>query len=137
VTLPLAGKTGTSQNNADAWFAAFNPKLVMVSRVGASLPSVHFFDNSNGTGSALALPIVAMTLKNIEGNRELRDKLITKFTDLPPDLAEELNCPDFKEKNLFDNVFDIFKRDRAKSYKSSPGSEKEKKSFFRRIFRKK
>ena len=30
--IPLAGKTGTSQNYADAWFAAFNPKLIIVSQ---------------------------------------------------------------------------------------------------------
>lgn len=137
VTIPLAGKTGTSQNNADAWFAAFNPNLVMVSRVGASFPSVHFTDNRNGTGSALALPIAAMTLKNIEGNRELRNKLISDFADLSPELTEELNCPDFKEKISFENVFDFLKRDKVKSYKRPSGSEKEKKSLFKRIFRKK
>ncbi|MDZ7634711.1 MAG: penicillin-binding transpeptidase domain-containing protein [Bacteroidales bacterium] len=63
VRIPLAGKTGTSQNYADAWFAAFNPALVIVSRVGASTPAIHFNSGSNGSGSALALPLVALTLK--------------------------------------------------------------------------
>jgi penicillin-binding protein 1A len=137
VTLPLAGKTGTSQDNADAWFAAFNPALVLVSRVGASLPSVHFFDSKNGTGSALALPLVALTLKNIEGNEELRKKLISPFPDLSPDLAGELDCPYFKEKKLFENVLDFFKRDKVKFNKDSSASEKRKKPFFKRIFGKK
>jgi penicillin-binding protein 1A len=137
VTLPLAGKTGTSQDNADAWFAAFNPTLVLVSRVGASLPSVHFFDGRNGSGSALALPLVAMTLKNVEGNRELRNKVISDFPELSSQMAAELDCPDFKEKKLFENIFDFFKRDKVRFNKDSSGSETKKKSFFRRIFGKK
>jgi penicillin-binding protein 1A len=62
VGLPLAGKTGTSQNYADAWFAGYNPDLVMVSRVGASSPSIHFNSGVYGSGSKLALPLVALTL---------------------------------------------------------------------------
>jgi penicillin-binding protein 1A len=137
VTLPQAGKTGTSHDDTDAWFASFNPSLVLVSRVGASLPSVHFFDSRNGTGSALALPLVAMTLKSIEGNPELRNKMISPFPDLPPELAGELDCPYFKEKNLFENVLDLFKRDKVKFNKDSTGSKPRKKSFFKRIFGKK
>lgn len=52
VKVPLAGKTGTSQNYADARFAAFNPAMVIVSRVGASTPSIHFNSGSYGSGSA-------------------------------------------------------------------------------------
>ena len=75
VRIPLAGKTGTSQNYADAWFAAFNPGLVIVSRVGASTPAVHFNSGRYGSGSALALPLVAMTLKTFF------DRLIDLFDD--------------------------------------------------------
>jgi penicillin-binding protein 1A len=137
VTLPLAAKTGTSQDNADAWFAAFNPSLVVVSRVGASLPSIHFFDGRNGSGSALALPLVAMTLKSTELNRELRNKLITPFPPLPPELAGELDCPDFKEKKLFENVVDFFKRDKITFRKDTSASEIKKPTIFQRIFGKK
>jgi hypothetical protein len=44
----------------------YNPKLTIVARVGASSPAIHFTSGSNGTGSALALPLVALTLKNKE-----------------------------------------------------------------------
>jgi penicillin-binding protein 1A len=137
VTLPLAAKTGTSQDNADAWFAAFNPSLVMVSRVGASLPSVHFFDGRNGSGSALALPLVAITLKNTERNMELRNRLFTPFPLLPPYLAAELECPDYKEKKLMENVIDFFKRDKITFKKDSSASEIKKQTIFQRIFGKK
>jgi len=109
VKIPLAGKTGTSQSYADAWFAAFNPAMVIVSRVGASTPSIHFNSGSYGSGSALALPLVAMTLKKAEKNKELMSVINTPFAPLPPELAMALDCPDFREKSFFDRLIDIFR----------------------------
>ncbi len=109
VKIPLAGKTGTSQSYADAWFAAFNPAMVIVSRVGASTPSIHFNSGSYGSGSALALPLVAMTLKKAEKNKELMSVINTPFAPLPPEQAMALDCPDFREKSFFDRLIDIFR----------------------------
>ncbi len=149
VTLPFAGKTGTSQDYADAWFAAFNPSLVMVSRVGASSPSIHFNSGSNGSGSTLALPLVGRTLRDLQKNKELSKELVSDFPELPPELADWLNCPDFKEITLFEEIIDIFKgskkpegRDILKPEKPrepkprEPEQEK-KKGFFKRLFEKK
>jgi penicillin-binding protein 1A len=111
VNIPLAGKTGTSQNYADAWFAAFNPGLVIVSRVGASSPAIHFNSGSNGSGSALALPLVALTLKKAETEPELMKQISKPFPELPPELAVMLDCPDFMEKSFFDRVIDMFRDD--------------------------
>lgn len=109
VKVPLAGKTGTSQNYADAWFAAFNPGIVIVSRVGASTPSIHFNSGAYGSGSALALPLVALTLKKAEKNREVMERINVPFAPLPPELAMELDCPDFRDKSFFDRLFDVFR----------------------------
>lgn len=149
VTLPFAGKTGTSQDYADAWFAAFNPSLVIVSRVGASSPSIHFNSGSNGSGSTLALPLVGRTLRDLQKNKQLRKELISDFPELPAELADELNCPDFKEITFLEEIIDIFKgqkkpagRDILKTEKPrqtkphEPVQEK-KKGFFRRLFEKK
>jgi penicillin-binding protein 1A len=111
VKIPLAGKTGTSQNYADAWFAAFNPGLVIVSRVGASSPAIHFNSGSNGSGSALALPLVALTLKKAETDPELMQMINRPFPVLPPELAGALDCPDFRDKTFFDRLIDIFRED--------------------------
>ncbi len=108
VKTALAGKTGTSQNYADAWFAAFNSGLVIVSRVGASTPSIHFNTGSNGSGSALALPLVALTLKKAEADTELMKMIDKPFPELPPELAGALDCPDFRDKTFFDRLIDIF-----------------------------
>jgi penicillin-binding protein 1A len=51
---PIAGKTGTSQDFADAWFAGFTPDLVTVVWVGYDSPATL---GENETGGAIAAPI--------------------------------------------------------------------------------
>jgi penicillin-binding protein 1A len=51
---PIAGKTGTTQDFADAWFAGFTPDLVTVVWVGYDNPT-NLGDNE--TGGAVAAPI--------------------------------------------------------------------------------
>lgn len=150
VTLPFGGKTGTSQDYADAWFAAFNPSLVIVSRVGASSPSIHFNNGSYGSGSTLALPLVAMTLRKVQDDKSLSAELISSFPELPPELVAELDCPDYKEISFLEDFIDIFRGSRKVIEKEirkpdedimhredieqpEPGK---KRSIFRRIFEK-
>jgi len=136
VNTPLAGKTGTSQNYADAWFAAFNPKMTIVTRVGASSPAIHFNSGSNGTGSALALPLVALTLKKIQTDPEIREQLFAPFPDLPPELYGALDCPDFKKESLLDKFLDLFEKEKKIFNKDSNKADQKLKSFLRRLFRK-
>ncbi len=136
VDFPLAGKTGTSQDYSDAWFAAFNPRLVIVSRAGASSRAIHFSNGSNGSGSALALPVVALTLKRLKQNPQLKDKLIAQFPELPPELAGALDCPDFKNKNLFDKIIDFFEKDKRSYENQGARNERKLRNFFRRLFKK-
>ncbi len=134
VNLPLAGKTGTSQDYSDAWFAAFNPRLVIVSRVGASSPLIHFNNGSFGSGSALALPLVALTLKKVQENRLLKAQLIAPFPGLSSDLTGMLDCPDFKEKNILGRFLDIFQKKRNFPDRSTKPEQEKKKGFLRRLF---
>ena len=135
VNIPVAGKTGTTQDYTDAWFAAYNPSLVVVSRVGASLPSVHFNHSLYGTGSALALPLVALTLKKIQDSPRLKEQFITSFPALDPNLEWELDCPDYKEKDVFDDIRDIFKRKKIIYDKPDKRTERKRRAFFRRLRR--
>ncbi len=144
ITLPLAGKTGTSQNYSDAWFVAYNPSIVIATRVGASSPSIHFNNGSYGSGSKLALPLVALTLVEAQKDKKLRKKINKAFDPLPYYWAEELDCPDFKEDGLFESLFESFrfqnKIDEQKIEKEKTKStqkkkkKKKKKSLFKRIF---
>jgi penicillin-binding protein 1A len=136
VDIPLAGKTGTSQDYSDAWFAAFNPKLVIVSRAGASSRVIHFNNGSYGSGSALALPLVALTLKKVQQNPSLKNNLTAPFPELPPELEYALDCPDFKEKNLFDRIIDIFENNKRPYETADKKVERKIKDFLRKIFKK-
>ncbi|OHX68272.1 transglycosylase domain-containing protein [Flammeovirga pacifica] len=108
VTLPLAGKTGTSQNYIDAWFATYNPNLVIITRVGAATNQVHFSSGRNGSGSTLALPITAYSLQKAQKDPELKSTFIP-FDSLPNYLSNTLDCEDYKEgtdvEMFFKNIF--------------------------------
>jgi penicillin-binding protein 1A len=58
-TDPIAGKTGTTQNNSDGWFMGLTPDLVTGVWVGADDRSVHFRSTNKGQGANTALPIWA------------------------------------------------------------------------------
>jgi len=139
VNLPLAGKTGTSQDYADAWFIAYNPKLVMATRVGASLPSIHFNNGANGSGSTLALPLVAKTIQKVQNSKSLQYKYFDSFDKLPFEYEEALLCEDYIEDSDFEKLLEgIFKKKSTTFEKASrKAKRKNKKSFFKRIFGKK
>ena len=130
IDMPLAGKTGTSQDYADAWFAAYTPKLVIVTRVGASLPSIRFDNGTNGAGSTLALPLVARTLKYVQ-------KTYRKpFEPLPEELADAMNCEDFTEDSGIDKFFEgLFKNDKTTLEKAKRRAERKAKRVQRRTER--
>ena len=134
VTTPVAGKTGTSQNYADAWFAAFTPKLTIVARAGSSSPAIHFDNQSFGTGSSLALPLVALTLKMAESDPETSIQFFAPFPVLSPELLSSLDCPDFKEDNFLDKLLDLFKKKEVDDFYKT---QRKKKPFLERIFRRK
>ena len=68
-------KTGTTQNNADAWYAAAQENLVTVVWVGANSPKVHFRYTSTGQGAAVSLPIFADYYRNAVRDKSWRSKL--------------------------------------------------------------
>jgi penicillin-binding protein 1A len=55
--LDIGGKTGTTQNNSDAWFVGFTPEIVTAVWVGCAERSVNFGNTEMGRGSYMALPI--------------------------------------------------------------------------------
>jgi penicillin-binding protein 1A len=64
----LAGKTGTTNENVDAWFCGFNADMVGVSWIGFDQPKSL---GTNETGAVAALPIwIAHMAKVLKGTRE-------------------------------------------------------------------
>ena len=68
---PIAGKTGTTQKNSDGYFMGITPDLTTGVWVGAEDRSVHFRSTKLGQGSHTALPIWALYMKKVYGDKSL------------------------------------------------------------------
>ncbi len=62
---PIAGKTGTTQNQSDGWFIGMVPNLVTGVWVGGEDRATHFNSIAYGQGATMALPIWALYMKKI------------------------------------------------------------------------
>ncbi len=60
---PIAGKTGTTQNNSDGWFIGMVPNLISGAWVGGEDRQVRFARTKYGAGASMALPIWALFMK--------------------------------------------------------------------------
>ena len=68
---PIAGKTGTTQNNSDGYFMGITPDLTTGVWVGAEDRSVHFRSTALGQGSRTALPIWAIYMTKVYADPSL------------------------------------------------------------------
>ena len=71
LTNPIAGKTGTTQNQSDGWFMGMVPNLVTGVWVGGEDRAAHFKSITYGQGAAMALPIWGLYMKKNYENEEL------------------------------------------------------------------
>lgn len=82
--LDFGGKTGTSNNHADAWFVGVTPDLVAGCWVGGEYRQIHFRTGALGQGSRTALPIVAQFLRSVMDDGGLKGQYLHKY-GLPPE----------------------------------------------------
>ena len=61
----LGGKTGTTNNNSDAWFMGLTPTLVSGVWVGGDDRDIHFDSMAMGQGATMALPIFAYYMQRV------------------------------------------------------------------------
>ncbi len=87
--MDIGGKTGTSNENRDAWFMCVTPTLVAGSWVGGEDQSVHL--KSQGEGSVMALPIVGEFLKRSYDDPRLGLSRNAKFSR--PEGWTTYDCP--------------------------------------------
>jgi penicillin-binding protein 1A len=107
----VAGKTGTTQANADGWFIAITPNLVMGSWVGADDPRIRFRYTELGQGSSTALPMVAHFLKRVNQDTTFKKISQAKFKPLPSDLQLELDC------DLYELSYELWEQIKHTAYK--------------------
>lgn len=133
VNLPLAGKTGTSQGFSDAWFVAYNPSIIIATRVGANSPSIHFYSGANGSGGRLALPLVANLLAKAQNDSTILTNINTSFPDILAKYSNALKCDDYIEETAMDKVLGAFKsKNTTLEKEKKKAKRKKKKGLFKR-----
>ena len=101
---PIAGKTGTTQNQSDGWFLGMVPNLVTGVWVGGEDRSIHFKDIAYGQGATMALPIWALFMKSVYDNEDL---LISKEDFESPDvLTIPIDCDKYEIINVNQDIFE-------------------------------
>lgn len=101
-TNPIAGKTGTTQNQSDGWFMGMVPNLVTGVWVGAEDRAAHFASITYGQGAAMALPIWGIYMKSCYEDKTLN--ISTAEFEEPEELSIVVDCSKIDEQK--DNVND-------------------------------
>lgn len=153
----FAGKTGTTQDQADGWFVGMTPTLVAGAWVGGEDPSVHFRTLGTGAGGHTALPIVGQFFSQILRQGKFQNMKYSYFSSPSEESLAMMNIPPYREilevgirgfiHDLFgrkDNHQDIKtskqKPEEKTMVESNKPNEKEKKPFWQKmkeIFKKK
>lgn len=92
---PVAGKTGTTNNNTDGWFIGYTPTLIAGAWVGAEQPAVHWISTRYGQGAATALPICGHFLAKVYKENDFKNYRKKVFAPLDTAAIAALDCPDF------------------------------------------
>ncbi len=102
----IGGKTGTTNNNSDAWFIGFTPQLVSGVWVGGEDRDIHFDSMRMGQGATMALPVWAYYMKKVYRNHSLPYDSLATF-DVPEDFDPCGNDVDEVGGNLgIDEVYE-------------------------------
>lgn len=103
---PIAGKTGTTQNQSDGWFMGMVPNLVTGVWVGAEDRAAHFRTITYGQGAAMALPIWGVYMKSCIEDKDL--DIATSDFERPTELSIEVDCENYDpDENSDSNMPDV------------------------------
>jgi penicillin-binding protein 1A len=102
---PIAGKTGTTQNNSDGWFIGLTPDLSAGAWVGGEDRSVHFDNTSEGQGASMALPIWAYFFQKVYADKSIK---ISKgeFPRPSKKLMMDLDCSKYDKDDNKEPIYD-------------------------------
>ena len=87
---PIAGKTGTTQNQSDGWFMGMVPNLVTGVWVGAEDRAAHFKTITYGQGASMALPIWGLYMKKCYEDTTL--DISQEEFEVPENLSIRVDC---------------------------------------------
>jgi penicillin-binding protein 1A len=87
---PIAGKTGTTQNQSDGWFMGMVPNLVTGVWVGCEDRSARFKSLTYGQGATAALPVWGYFMKKCYEDKTLH--VSKEQFDRPANLSIKVDC---------------------------------------------
>ncbi len=100
---PIAGKTGTTDDNSDGWFMGITPELVAGCWVGAEDMQVHFISTALGQGANMALPIWAIFMQKVYADKTINIST-SDFEKPSKPLSVEIDCRKYSEKHPEENI---------------------------------
>ena len=106
-TNPIAGKTGTTQNQSDGWFMGIVPNLATGVWVGAEDRATHFAGITYGQGASMALPIWALYYKKLYADSTLNVSM--EEFEKPENMSIKINCDETNEEG--ENIDNIIEED--------------------------
>jgi len=95
---PIAGKTGTTQNQSDGWFMGMVPNLATGVWVGGEDRAIHFKDIAFGQGATMALPIWAVYMKSLYEDTSL--EISTEDFVAPENLSIPIECDEVDDEGI-------------------------------------
>lgn len=120
LSLDIAGKTGTTQNQTDGWFIGIVPGLVTGVWVGGESPLVRFRTLDMGQGARTALPVWGEFISRLVKAGFFSQSI--PFEPLPSRLQSRLDCAPYladepeieDEPTLLDKIVDALPFSRSK-----------------------
>jgi penicillin-binding protein 1A len=95
IPVEKAGKTGTTNNNADGWFIGYTPELLAGTWVGCDDPFIRIYANNAG-GAEMSAPKWGIFMSKVYANKKLGYGEIAKF-EKPIELS---NDPIYADVNM-------------------------------------
>jgi penicillin-binding protein 1A len=122
----IAGKTGTTNDNSDAWFMGYSPQLLCGVWTGADDRFIRFSSTTVGQGSSVALPVWAYFYQKCMKDPETG--INTKLAFVKPEGMVTDSLPDWTKMSGHTNTNEggsVTSDDRSSEYGAVPDAQPE------------
>ena len=109
LTGELGGKTGTTNNNSDAWFMGLTPTLVSGVWVGGDDRDIHFDSMAMGQGATMALPVFALYMQKLYKDKRLgynQDAVFNMPAGYNPCVIDDSGLQDVDDGESVEDIFE-------------------------------